>query len=171
VPAEDDWIELYRRTVRPLYAWISRRAGGDRELAEDVTQEAWLRALAAWRRRGLPAAPLAWLETTAGNLIRNHYRGIRPARLGVAEIASLVDEPRPTTPDAAVLLHRGLARLRAAQRRLIEAHHLDGQSIAAIAGETGLSERAVEGRLRRSRLALKRKLVALAGGTAAGEIS
>lgn len=171
MPAEKDWIELHRQTVRPLYAWISRRAGGDREMAEDVTQETWLRALSAWRRRGFPAAPLAWLETTAGNLIRNHFRRMRPGRLDQAEVASLADEPRPTSPDAAALLHRALARLRTAQRRLIEAHHLDGRSLATIAGEMGLSERAVEGRLRRSRLALKRRLVSLAGGTEAGEPS
>lgn len=36
---------MYRQTIRPLYAYVSRRCGGDRALAEDVVQETWLRAV------------------------------------------------------------------------------------------------------------------------------
>jgi hypothetical protein len=33
-PSEQDLIEAYRRTVKPLYAYVSRRVGGDVSLAE-----------------------------------------------------------------------------------------------------------------------------------------
>ena len=51
-------METYRGTIHPLYRYISHRCGGDRSLAEDVTQEAWLRAVVNWRRKGLPDEPL-----------------------------------------------------------------------------------------------------------------
>lgn len=147
-------IDVYRAEVRPLYAFVSRRVGGDRDLAEDVVQETFLRALAAWKRKGAPAAPAAWLRTAATNLIRNHYRALRPERLPVgfdldAETLELA------SPDHAALVQWGLARLRDGHARLLEAYHLDGREVRAIAAEHGLSERAVEGRLRRARQALR----------------
>lgn len=61
VISEQDLISHYRRCVRPLYSYVSRRTGGDRPLTEDLVQETWLRALGDWRRRGLPREPMAWL--------------------------------------------------------------------------------------------------------------
>ena len=66
--------EVYAETIDGLYAYASRRCGGDRQMAEDVTQEAWLRAVREWRRSGLPRVPLAWLIAVARNLILNQLR-------------------------------------------------------------------------------------------------
>ena len=52
--SESDIPEVYRRTIGPLYAYVSRRCGGERTLAEDVVQETWLRAVDAWRKQGVP---------------------------------------------------------------------------------------------------------------------
>ena len=62
------------------------------------------------------------------------------------------------SPAAATLVHWGLLRLSRAEARLLERFYLDGQGMAALAAEMGLSVRAVEGRLRRSREALRRVL-------------
>lgn len=156
-PAEDDWIELYRATLRPLYAFVARRAG-ERALAEDVTQEAWLRAVSSWRGRGLPRDPLRWLERVAHNLLRNHFRRLRPATIEGEELALESAELGSSSPSARALLQWGLARLPSRRAELVCAHHLDGKSLAQIAAETGASERAVEGRLRRARQALQRVL-------------
>ena len=39
-------------TLRVLYGYVSRRSGGQRELAEDITQETFLRATRVWQRTG-----------------------------------------------------------------------------------------------------------------------
>ena len=156
--SEDELVRLYRRTVRDLFDFVARRSGGDAELAEDVTQEAWLRALARWRRGGPPDDPLPWLRTVARNLLWNHFRDRRPAVCAPEELDLVDGAAPPGTPNAAAALHWGLARLRRGQARLLEAHHLDGKATRTIAAEMGLSERAVEGRLRRSRLALRQCL-------------
>lgn len=155
--AEDDWLRVYETTIRSLYGYVSRRCGGDRELAEDVTQEVWCRALAAWRDRGLPEAPAAWLRTAARNLLANHYRRRRPEVLSTDEL-DLSEPEEPPTPRAAALLNWGLAHLGPKQASLLEAFHFEGKGVAAIAAELGLSERAVEGRLRRSRGALRDRI-------------
>jgi RNA polymerase sigma-70 factor (ECF subfamily) len=153
----ESWLAAYRAEVRPLYAFVSRRVGADRDLAEDVVQETFLRALAAWRRKGPPRAPAAWLRTAATNLIRNHYRSRRPDRLP-AGFDLDAPELGLASPGHAALVQWGLARLRDGQARLLEAYHLDGREVRAIAAEHGLTERAVEGRLRRARLALRAHL-------------
>jgi len=158
VTAEDSVLAAYRATVGPLYAWVARRAGGDRALAEDVTQECWLRAVERWRRAGPPGEPLAWLTTVAANLLRTHFARRRPASVEREALDLAREDFEPAGPDAAALLQWGLARLRAGPSRLVAARHLDGLRTADIAREQGLSERAVEGRLRRARASLRRHL-------------
>jgi RNA polymerase sigma factor (sigma-70 family) len=58
-------------------------------------------------------------------------------------------------PETAAMLHAALEKLRPRQVKLLEAFHFDGKTLAEIAGELGISERAAEGRLRRAREALK----------------
>ena len=58
------------------------------------------------------------------------------------------------------LVERALERLPLPQRWLIEAFHYDRRPVADIASATGLSERAVEGRLRRAREGLRREIEA-----------
>ncbi len=43
------------------------RVAGDLDLAEECAQEAYVSAIAAWRRDGVPRSPGAWLTTTARN--------------------------------------------------------------------------------------------------------
>lgn len=155
---EAGWSALFQECVPDLYAWTSRRAGGDRELAEDVTQETWLRAVDVWRVKGSPEQPRAWLRRVAANLLVNHFRRLEPRAVDPADLDLSAREVEPASADAARLLRWGLARLRAEQARLLEAFHLEGRDVATIAREERLSERAVEGRLRRARLHLRRKL-------------
>jgi DNA-directed RNA polymerase specialized sigma24 family protein len=46
--SEQDLVVTDRATIGPLYAYVSRRVGGDVSLAEDVVQDTWMRAI----RRG-----------------------------------------------------------------------------------------------------------------------
>jgi RNA polymerase sigma-70 factor (ECF subfamily) len=195
---EERIIQVYRECVHPLYGYVARRCGSDRTLAEDVTQETWLRAVAAWNRKGMPESPLAWLKTVARNLILNYFRRSPPVSLEVLpgdwEARYLGDggtgdwEARPPRiggpgdwesgslgggavgkgtetqvgtgdgVDHGEVLSWGMARMKPAQARLIEAFHLDGLSVREIAEELKISERAVEGRLRRARVSLRKKL-------------
>jgi RNA polymerase sigma-70 factor (ECF subfamily) len=159
---EERIVQVYQECVHPLYGYVARRCGSDRTLAEDVTQETWLRAVAAWSREGLPENPLAWLKTVGRNLILNYFRRSPALSLealpGDWEARYLGSEPREDPGDQAAAVSWGLARMRPAQARLIEAFHLDGLSVREIAEEMKISERAVEGRLRRARLSLRKKL-------------
>lgn len=164
-----DPIAVYRDTVAPLYRFIARRVGGSRELAEDITQETYLRFIAQFQKGKCPEPPLPWLQTVARNLLLNHFRRSAPRRLDSSLLARIFAGALADTDEATAAIQFGLARLRTRWARLLEAYHLDGKSVATIAGETGLSERAVEGRLRRARQALRRVLEPLYRASGEGQ--
>ncbi len=161
---EEDLRDIYRRTIDGLYAYVSRRCGGDRDLAEDITQETWLRAVRDWHRKGPPENPMAWLRTVAHNLILNEFRRRRPIPLDVTtpeEMLTAIDDGRAQeSATLAAAVNQALAQLPRSQSRLIEAYHFERCRVAQIASSFGISERAVEGRLRRARQNLRRHLEA-----------
>jgi RNA polymerase sigma-70 factor (ECF subfamily) len=159
---DEELRRIYRETIDALYAYVSRRCGGDRDLAEDVTQETWLRAVREWHRKGPPDRPIAWLRTVAHNLILNEFRRRRPVSLEDATpddmLGAIEDGRAHDSADLAAVVNRALARLPKSQSRLIEAFHYERSKVAQIAHALGISERAVEGRLRRARENLRKQL-------------
>ncbi len=156
--SEAELVQIYREHTIPLYGYVSRRVGGNRTLAEDIVQETWLRAVAVWPERGTPHQPRAWLLRVARNLLVSHFRRRRPQLVDTAELELADEHSIPDTPSAAALVNWGLTRLSRRQARLLETFYFDGKSTREIALECGVSERAVEGRLRRARQRLERHL-------------
>jgi RNA polymerase sigma factor (sigma-70 family) len=155
---ENQVLQVYRETVGPLYRYVSRRVGGDVGLAEDLVQETWMRALDTWPARGMPDEPLAWLIIVARNTMISYFRRIRPESIDPAVIDIEAPGFAADGAETASLVSWGLSRLRRAHAEILEAFYFDGKSVRDIAGERSLSERAVEGRLRRARAKLKKTL-------------
>src|ERR1043166_1197500 len=160
---EDQLGQIYDESSDALYRYASRRCGGDRALTEDVVQETWLRAVREWRRWGAPRRPLPWLLTVARNLIVNHFkrRGAVPLDdVEPLEVLAAVDENSvdDSTEIASVVSH-ALTLLPQGEARLLEEFHYDHYKVAQLAERYGISERAVEGRLRRARERLRRTLI------------
>jgi RNA polymerase sigma-70 factor (ECF subfamily) len=158
--SETEVRRIYRETLDDFYAVVSRRCDGDRDLAEDVVQETWLRAVKAWRADGVPERPMAWLTTVASRLLSNHFR--RRANDRLDESGDAIAAPDATDQRDAFerrsLVERAIARLPVLQTRLLEAFHFERRPVAEIATSLGVSERAVEGRLRRARENLRREI-------------
>jgi RNA polymerase sigma factor (sigma-70 family) len=157
---EQDLIEAYRRTVGPLYAYVSRRVGGDVGLAEDLVQDTWMRAIASWPGKGLPDDPLAWLVRVARNTLISHFRRRRPQLVDPALFDLLESNPSAAADDAgaAWVVNWGLAQLRDSHAQLLEDFYFGGKSVRDIARERLISERAVEGRLRGAREKLRKRI-------------
>jgi RNA polymerase sigma-70 factor (ECF subfamily) len=158
---EADVRRIYRDTLDDFYGVVSRRCDGDRQLAEDVVQETWLRAVRTWRADGIPERPMAWLTTVAVRILANHFRRRTGDRFedgtGDSLPAPDVDAARDTF-ERRSLVERAIAKLPELQMRLLEAFHFERRPVADIASSLGVSERAVEGRLRRARQNLRREI-------------
>ena len=67
--------DFFRKESARLVTMLTRRFGVNRlQFAEDVAQEALVRALQSWPYRGLPDNPSAWLSRTANNLAIDQLR-------------------------------------------------------------------------------------------------
>lgn len=155
---EEELLKVYRETIKPLYLYVSRRVGGDRALAEDLVQETWMRALDAWPGRGMPDEPVAWLIRVARNTLISHFRRVRPESIDASGIDIEDDRFMPDSRDTATAVGWGLSQLRRAHADVLEAFYFEEKSVAEIAEAQSTSERAIEGRLRRARMKLKKKL-------------
>ena len=161
---EEQIRQIYRDTIDPLYGYVSRTCGGDRALAEDITQETWLRAVREWREHGAPDRPIAWLMTVARNLLLNEFRKRPPISLDSVSPDDVIDAAEngltSESTEVAAVVAQALRQLPSRQGRLLEAFHFERLSVAQIAKAFGLSERAVEGRLRRARQNLRKEIEA-----------
>jgi RNA polymerase sigma-70 factor (ECF subfamily) len=161
-PTEAQISSIYRDTIVPLYGFVSRRCGGERQLAEDITQEAWLRAVRDWRTHGLPDSPLAWLTTVSRNLLLNHLRRRSPLPIDAVApdviLAALEQDGVTDSGEVARAVTDALSRIPPDEAQLLEAFHFERLRVARLAEVMGITERAVEGRLRRARQRLREEL-------------
>lgn len=144
---------------------LALRVLGDAAEAEEVAQEALLRA---WRNaaRYDPERALftTWLHRIVLNLaIDRGRRRAHAPQAGEAALAALPDPaPGPEAAAAAAeeraSLAAALAQLPARQRAAIALAYEEGLSGAEAAAALDVSERALEGLLRRARLMLRRIL-------------
>lgn len=153
---EDIYGISYRRLVVQLYAVI-----GDLADAEDVVQEAFVRALGAssFQRADNPEA---WLRTTALNLQRNRWRKLR----NFAAVQPRLLEGTPDPPDLGdrVDVIQALRSLPRAQREVVALHHIADLPLDQIADELAVPIGTVKSRLKRGRDALAVLLAAPEGG-------
>ena len=106
--------ELFRREWRPIFG-MAYSALNDRNDAQDVTQEACLRALRRldrYKHRGVPFH--AYLATIARNLIRDRWRQTVPARISIHDVELIGPEATDTaaiTRDEQIYLRSVLSQL------------------------------------------------------------
>lgn len=80
----------YIQYVGRIYKFVLYRVGGNRALAEDLTQDIFLKAFRAFESFDPAFGQVAWLYTIARNHVINHYAKNRPQ-------ASLEDVDRDLT--------------------------------------------------------------------------
>jgi RNA polymerase sigma-70 factor (ECF subfamily) len=110
---------LLRRGWAVLVARLVRVLGPARlDLAEEVVQEACVRALERWTVSGVPRDPEAWLLATARNLAVD---GLRRRRVSERVLTDLSDWAAAHGVDTASSIHAG--------RRASAEHELDGAPV------------------------------------------
>jgi RNA polymerase sigma-70 factor (ECF subfamily) len=152
---EQQWLKIYRETVHPLYGYMAKRTGGNRELTEDIVQESYLRALNNWKQKTLPDSPIAWLKRVARNILIDFLRQ-KKWDINV-DLTNHPDKPlqQPKIQFKSLEIFLAISSLGRKKAKILEAFYYDGKSVKEIANVMAISERAVEGQLRRARQSLK----------------
>ncbi len=90
---------LFRREFGRLVAILTRRFGLEYlHLAEDVVQDALLKAMQVWPFTGVPENPSAWLLATAKNRALDHARRASSWRGKTDALVALVEDFASVTP-------------------------------------------------------------------------
>jgi RNA polymerase sigma factor (sigma-70 family) len=90
---------LFRREAGRMVAALTRLFGvHNLALAEDVVQDAFVRALEVWKLRGVPENPSAWLMATAKHRALDILRRERTARTYAPELGRLLESEWTLAP-------------------------------------------------------------------------
>lgn len=158
----------HRRIYNAVYAIVRTPAD-----AEDVAQDAFVRAYRALPTLREGQAFLSWLYRIALNLARNHVRDRRSGlwesldeavTWGEESLERQVADTAADPSDAAeshevqAVVRAAIQELSPAHREVVVLHHLEGVPVEEIARIVGCSVGTVKSRLARARDALKRKL-------------
>jgi RNA polymerase sigma-70 factor, ECF subfamily len=146
----------YRRLVVQLYG-----VTGNLDEAEDLVQEAFVRAAAAGRRFAHVENPEAWLRTTAINQHRSRWRKLRNGQRARARMLPPRD---PEALESHLEIITALRALPEVQRQVIALHYLADLPVETIAEELGIPPGTVKSRLSRGRDALAAHLAYAEGG-------
>lgn len=132
-----------------LVAFARRRVGAR---AEDVVQDAAIRALRHSDQLSDPAAARAWLFSIVRRLVTES--GGRTTEPVPEQLAAEVDE----APDACNCVMKQVETLPPAQAQLLQRVVVDGAQISQLAEELGITPNNAWIRLHRARTALKAQL-------------
>jgi RNA polymerase sigma-70 factor, ECF subfamily len=157
----EDFRFFYADALPRVYGYFLRRCGAEIALAEDLTQETFLAAVAELRRGSTVETPGSWILGIARHKLLDHFR--RQRRIGWSTVswestveehddAFLVPEDDDASRDQAIAT---LALVPLMQREALVLHYLDGLSVAEVASLLQRSVSATESLLARGRASFR----------------
>jgi RNA polymerase sigma-70 factor (ECF subfamily) len=150
---EDAFAAFYERTSRPLWAYLSR-ATGDRQLAEDLLQEAYYRMLRAEAPFEGEQHRRHYLFRVAVNLVRDAQRRRLARPVADSGPDGLDHYPHPSAhaaPEHRAGLAQAMERLRPRDRALLWLAYAQGSSHQEIAASIGVKTGSIKPMLSRAR--------------------
>jgi RNA polymerase sigma-70 factor (ECF subfamily) len=144
--------QLYRRHVRRIHGAIWRLVGGNTARAEELTQDAFVRAWQALPQFRHQSAFGTWLYRLAINTALMHLR----ARAGgedreTDDTALAFEASRGHRTDLVMDLERAVARLPPRARAVLVLHDVEGWKHHEIAQELGMAVGSSKAQLHRAR--------------------
>lgn len=153
--------QLYRRHHRRVHGVIMRLVGQASGRAEDLTQEAFVRAWQALPSFRFESAVSTWLHRLAVNTALMELRARRSRPWQEDDDDALESVATPDTAGRAVLgrdLERAVASLPPRARAVLVLHDVEGWKHEEIAGELGMAVGSSKAQLHRARGLLRARI-------------
>jgi len=169
--------EIFKKTNKRIYNFLLHLSS-DSELAEDLTQETFVRAFKSLKSLKSSKAIVSWLHRIALNLYRDEMKKPRLYAESIDQNSSTDDEdnnaieiedwtsnPDKITADKELqsVVRDAIHSLPEIHRTVVIMHHIEGMEIDEIAKILKVKSGTVMSRLARARETLKRKLAFYVG--------
>lgn len=152
------FARFYRRWVDQMYAEAHRVTGRDESFCLDVVHDAMMRVMRSIRPMDSEPALWGWLRLVVRSCALDHLRReARRRKRERADVGMTQPEPRDDLEERLAWLHAELADLDEREAALLTMRHRFGWTLRQIAQSAGLKPGAVDGRLRRTLDALRRR--------------
>jgi RNA polymerase sigma-70 factor, ECF subfamily len=151
----------YRRTLPRVYSYLLGRCGGDVALAEELSQQTFIAAVAQRSRYDGRSDTVTWLCGIARHKLADHFRAIeraerRQMRLEIRQIHVEHDAAGAPGLDDRAAIADALRSLPAAQRAVLAFVVLDGLPVAEAGRLMGRSGAATQSLLHRARQSFRK---------------
>jgi RNA polymerase sigma-70 factor, ECF subfamily len=146
--------EEYRRVVALVYG-----LSGSTAVAEDLAQEAFLRAHADWSNVAHLTSPSAWVRRVAVNLAMSRFRRLRSETAALLRLVPTPSSVETTGADHEAFW-REVRKLPRRQAQAIALRYIDELSVTEIAGVLDVATGTVKALLHQGRSRLGRQLSA-----------
>ncbi|HEY6182389.1 MAG TPA: RNA polymerase sigma factor [Terriglobales bacterium] len=138
---------LYEETARPLFAYLLR-VSGNRELAEDLLQEAYCRLLTTNLPPMEDHSKRSYLFRIATNLLHDYWRRHKEYPLPESVLENISTAPHP---DLKIEMRQAFKHLKGRERSLLWLAYVEGLNHKEIAESTGLRAGSIKSLLFRAR--------------------
>lgn len=168
--ADGDSFAVFCAQAYPRLVAALAHQTGDAWLAEELAQEALIRAANRWKRVGRLASPVGWTFAVGANLGRSHFRRRRAEKRSLARLAAERAGPIADAADA-VAVRTALLSLPRKQREAVVLRYYLQLTAAEAAEVLGSTPGAVRGLTHRAVAALRLRLALLPDSEEAKDVS
>jgi RNA polymerase sigma-70 factor (ECF subfamily) len=145
---------FYREHLPTVYGYVLHLSGGDRALAEDLTQETFFALVRELRRGHVERADPRWLLTVARSRFIDHVRRVVRAERGLRLLTATASEEVSDVPTGDEVL-AAMSRVDPLHRVVLMMRYVEGLSVPSIADAIGRSVGATNSLLARARTQLR----------------
>jgi RNA polymerase sigma-70 factor (ECF subfamily) len=154
---EDAFRAFYDRTAGPLWGYLSRLSG-DRQVADDLLQEAYYRLLKSHVAFENETHRRNYLYRIATNLVHDTRRSKRPLFDESVELTGIAATSPSASPEQRADVRRALGHLKPRERAMLWLAYAHGASHSDIADVLGVKTGSIKLLLFRARRKLARLL-------------
>ena len=156
----EEFAGFYERSARPLWAYLAR-VSGDPALADDLTQESFVRFLCAGYGADGEVAARRCLFRIGTNLLRDHWRRQRTTAIDDIPEEVFASRSHAASAHSRATLGPALAQLGPRERQMLWLAYAEGYTHREIAEVLGLASPSIRLLLFRARRKMARLLRAL----------
>lgn len=149
---------FYRREFGRVLSLVYSLSG-NRWAAEDITQEAFLRAHRNWDEVGTYEYPAAWVKRVASNLAISRFRRLKSEAKAITRLIGRHEHTLAPLEPVDQRFWEEVRKLSPSQAKVVALHYLEDMPVDDIAQVLQMSPNTVKTQLHRARARLEDRLI------------